>query len=719
MFGDSSSGNEDTDQAGTVACTDIDGNPLTYSKVAGPSHGAATVNANGSWSYTPAADYDGADSFTFRANDGTANSGTVTLSLTISAVNDAPVCADDASIGDRNQQQTGTIVCADVDDDTLAIAKISGPSHGSASVATNGDWTYTPTVNFSGSDTFTFRANDGSVNSNNATMQLTISATNSAPLCTADSSSGPEDADQTGTVTCSDGDDDEMTYTKVGNPTHGTATVDADGDWTYSPDANYHGSDSFTFRANDGSVNSTAVAMSITVTSVNDAPSCADDTSSGNEEAAQTGTLSCTDVDGDDLSYGKVGDPTDGTATVDTNGDWTYTPDPDFQGSDAFTFRANDGSVDSNAATMSITVNGTNDVPVCSSDTSSGIEDADQTGTVACTDVDGDLLTYSKVADPTNGGVTVDTDGQWTYDPDPNFNGVDDFSFRAGDGSAFSSTVTMSITVTAVNDAPSCTADSSSGAEDGDQTGTVTCTDIEGDFLTYDKAGNPANGTAAVDPDGYWTYSPDPDFHGSDSFTFRANDGDLNSSAATMSITVTSVNDRPVCEDLPLTTTSNVAVGGTVSCSDVEGDTLVLRIETQPEKGTVSPFDTSTGEFTYTPDLDATGADSFTVIANDGLRDSLPALVGIGVDDEAPTCTGDTPAAANEDTVQAGDLACATRTATPCSTTSSTSRPTARPRSTRTPATGPTRRPPTSTALTPSRPPPRTAPSRRTRRPST
>ena len=430
------------------------------------------------------------------------------MSLTISAVNDAPVCADDASIGDRNQQQTGTIVCADVDDDTLAIAKISGPSHGSASVATNGDWTYTPTVNFSGSDTFTFRANDGSVNSNNATMQLTISATNSAPLCTADSSSGPEDADQTGTVTCSDGDDDEMTYTKVGNPTHGTATVDADGDWTYSPDADYHGSDSFTFRQRrqreldrGGHVHHRDLGERRSVVR-------------GRHQLGQRRgrpdrhlVLHGRRWRRPQLRQGRR--PDDGTATVDTNGDWTYTP----------TLTSRDPTRSPSAPTTEAWIRtrrrcrSPSTAPTtcrCVVRTSSGIEDADKTGPVACTDVDGDLLTYSKVADPTNGGVTVDTDGQWTYDPDPNFNGVDDFSFRAGDGSAFSSTVTMSITVTAVNDAPSCTADSSSGAEDGDQTGTVTCTDIEGDFLTYDQAGNPANGTAAVDPDGDWTYSPTP-----------------------------------------------------------------------------------------------------------------------------------------------------------------------------------------------------------------
>ena len=158
------------------------------------------------------------------------------MSLTIPAVNDPPVCGDKTSAGDKNQQQTGTIACTDVDDASLTISKVADPGHGSASVATDGGWTYTPTNNYSGSDTFTFRANDGSANSNTANMQLTINATNAAPLCSPDTSSGAEDADQTGTVTCTDVDDDPLTYSKGTGPSHGTATVNPDGSWTYSPE---------------------------------------------------------------------------------------------------------------------------------------------------------------------------------------------------------------------------------------------------------------------------------------------------------------------------------------------------------------------------------------------------------------------------------------------------------------------------------------------------
>ena len=231
---------------------------------------------------------------------------------------------------------------------------------------------------------------------------------------------------------------------------------------------------------------------------------------------------------------------------------------------------------------MAITVNPVNDVPVCSADTSSGDEDADQSGTLACTDArqrPADLqqgrrarTTAARPSTPTAPGATA---------PNANFNGSDSFTFRANDGTVNSNTVTLSITVDSVNDAPVCSADTSSGNEDADQSGTITCTDADGDALTYAKVGGPATARRRSTSDGSWSYSPDANFNGSDSFTFRANDGSDNSNTATMSITVNAVNDAPVCQDLSLATAKNVAVGGTVTCTDVENDPLVLRVSTR------------------------------------------------------------------------------------------------------------------------------------------
>ena len=108
--------------------------------------GSATVASNGDWTYSPTADYHGPDSSTFRANDGSVNSNTATMSITVTPVNDAPVCADDSSGGVKNQVQTGTLACTDVDGDSLTYTKVAGPSHGMATVASNGDWSYTPTT---------------------------------------------------------------------------------------------------------------------------------------------------------------------------------------------------------------------------------------------------------------------------------------------------------------------------------------------------------------------------------------------------------------------------------------------------------------------------------------------------------------------------------------------------------------------------------------------
>ena len=276
-------------------------------------------------------------------------------------------------------------------------------------------------------------------------------------------------------------------------------------------------------------VNSTTVTMSITVDLGQRRARCARTTPArATRRPTRRAASPCTDVDGDDLTFSKVGGPTDGTATVDADGDWTYTPDRglprhrrihvprqrrqrELEHVDDVDHRQQHRTTCRSARPTPAPAH----------------EDADQTGTLTCTDADDDLLTYSKVADPTNGSVTVDPDGDWTYDPDPNFNGVDDFTFRAGDGTAFSSTVTMSITVdggqrrarparptraraprTRTRPAPSAAPTSRATA------------------LTYSKAGDPADGTATVDANGDWTYSPDQDFHGADSFTFRANDGD-------------------------------------------------------------------------------------------------------------------------------------------------------------------------------------------------
>ncbi|PYQ87572.1 MAG: hypothetical protein DMG02_20530 [Acidobacteria bacterium] len=185
---DAYSTNEDTAlnvaAAGVLANdSDVDGDALTAILVSSPAHGSVTLNANGSFTYTPAANYNGGDSFTYKANDGALNSNVATVSITVTAVNDAPVANAQSATTAEDTAKAITLTASDVDGDTLTYSIVSGPLHGSLS-GTAPNVTYTPAANYNGPDSFTFNANDSTIDSNVATVSVTVTAVNDAPSFT-------------------------------------------------------------------------------------------------------------------------------------------------------------------------------------------------------------------------------------------------------------------------------------------------------------------------------------------------------------------------------------------------------------------------------------------------------------------------------------------------------------------------------------------------------
>lgn len=163
---------EDTPVTATLSATDSDGDLLTYSIVSSPLHGSLSGSPPGV-TYAPTANYNGADSFTFRANDGKANSNTATVSINVNATNDRPVANDRSATTSENTQVAITLSATDPDGDPLIYSILSSPSHGSIS-GTPPDVTYTPSANYNGTDSFTFLANDGTADSNIATVSITV-----------------------------------------------------------------------------------------------------------------------------------------------------------------------------------------------------------------------------------------------------------------------------------------------------------------------------------------------------------------------------------------------------------------------------------------------------------------------------------------------------------------------------------------------------------------
>ncbi|PSV30362.1 hypothetical protein C9J44_20805, partial [Photobacterium sp. GB-27] len=461
-----------------------------------------------------------------------------------------------------------------------------------------------------------------------------------------------EEVAVSGQLSATDVDGDNLIFTQSSNPTNGQVTVNTDGTWTYTPNNDFHGDDSFNVEVSDGNGGTDTITVNVTVNPINDAPVLVDDnndplgsdiTVTTDEEVAVSGQLSATDVDGDNLTFTQSSNPTNGQVTVNTDGTWTYTPNNDFNGDDSFNVVVSDGKGGTDTITVNIKVNPINDAPVLVDDNNDPLgsdiivttdEEVAVSGQLSATDVDGDSLTFTQSSNPTNGQVTVNTDGTWTYTPNSDFNGDDSFNVEVSDGNGGTDTITVNVTVNPVNDAPVIVDDNNNplGTDIGVETdeevavsGKLSATDVDGDSLTFTSSTNPTNGTVTVNTDGTWTYTPNNDFNGDDSFNVEVSDGQGGIDTITVNVTVNPINDAPVLvddnndplgSDITVTTDEEVAVSGKLSATDVDGDSLTFTSSTNPTNGTVTV--NTDGTWTYTPNNDFNGDDSFNVEVSDG-----------------------------------------------------------------------------------------------------
>src|SRR5207244_1856118 len=205
-------------------------------------HGTATINPTGTIAYTPAAGYFGSDSFTYSISDGQGGTAAGSVSVTVTKVNGPPVALGDSYSTNKNVALSiaapGVLANdTDPDGDTKTAVLVSGPSHGTLTLNANGSFTYTPAANYNGPDSFTYKASDGTLTSNVATVAITVVAVNDAPVAVNDSYSAVEDTLLTVAAPGVLGNDtdvegDAKTAMLVSGPTHGTLTLNADGSFS-------------------------------------------------------------------------------------------------------------------------------------------------------------------------------------------------------------------------------------------------------------------------------------------------------------------------------------------------------------------------------------------------------------------------------------------------------------------------------------------------------
>lgn len=357
---------EDKAVAITLSGSDSDGDALTYAVCSGPSHGKLTGTAP-NLTYTPDAKFSGNDQFAFTTDDGKDTSGQATVSIAVSTINHSPVASSQSATTDEDKAVDITLSGSDSDGDVLTYAVSSSPTHGKLS-GTAPKLTYTPDAKYSGTDQFAFTANDGKDTSSPATVSITVKAVNHSPVANSQSVVTDQDKALAITLSGSDADGDMLTYAVTTAPTHGKLTGAAP-KLTYTPDAQYAGTDQFAFTANDGKDTSSPVTVSITVNKGSDPPDTqtttltltADDPPTL-EDTPVGITVSCSGGNGGPFTYSV----TDGLAHGVLSGtapNMVYTPAANYSGADQFTVKASDGTAVSNAMTVGITVVPVNDAP--------------------------------------------------------------------------------------------------------------------------------------------------------------------------------------------------------------------------------------------------------------------------------------------------------------------------------------------------------------------
>ncbi len=438
---------------------------ISYGLTGAPS--GMSINAStGVVDWTPTAQQAVPQQFSIDVIDGAGNTVSQLVDLTVLGV--IPAFPDSYSVDeemDLTVDAANGVLDNDVDDiGTLTASLVSQPANGTVSFNSDGSFTYSPNSDFFGEDSFTYQTTDGVDDSNVAKVTIDVANVNDAVVPAADSYTTSEDVilevavDAGVLANDQDADGDTLTATIAVLPANGSVSLAADGAFIYTPDAEFHGSDSFTYTVSDGTVTSDPVTVNLTITEVADAPTAVDDTYSVSEDdtlsVTQANGVLANDSDPDSTVFTAniTTQPANGTVTLNSNGSFTYTPDPDFFGSDSFTYKATDGVNVSEDATVTITVNAEADIPTANDDTATAVSDA---GAVLIDVLANDssipdgnqALAISNITQGISGGSVSISGSQISYTPSAGFVGTDSFTYTIQDSDGLNDTATVTVTV--------------------------------------------------------------------------------------------------------------------------------------------------------------------------------------------------------------------------------------------------------------------------------
>lgn len=636
--------------------------PLRAQLVSSTSHGTLTFQEDGTFRYMPASGYSGTDTFQYRVVDGTERQSATTevrirVNTPPASVDDAYVATEDTILSISSAQ--GLLSNdSDVDNDALVSEfwpQNQKPKNGTVQVRPDGSFRYTPRLNYNGPDEFYYRARDNVAGQSVGRVALTVIPVNDAPVTEADSYRIDEDTpllvnDPQGLLrNDQEVDGEALTNTQLRvPPNHGAVIVGVQGGFSYTPESNFFGRDTFTYRVYDESTLYTDEQVEVIVNSVNDAPEAVDDAYQVDQDQALTvpsaqGVLfNDRDADGDSIIASLVALPRRGTVSLLADGRFSYRPNAGFSGNDVFQYQISDtaGALDSANVTIEI-------LPVGAPPIITAVDDqyavtaatllVPAPGVLTNDSVTGGAqLTAELQVAPASGTVVLQSDGGFLYTAPPGYNGSVTFSYRARAGNVSEiALVTLDVS-TAINSAPLARGEQYAVLEDrvldSQASGGLLLNDRDpdGDPISAALAQSPQHGSLNLRSDGSFSYAPAPNFAGHDRIDYRVSDGSNVSAMVSADIQVIAENDAPnaQADAFQLTRGQTLSVDPTLGLlandSDVDGDALRVELIDPPAFGSLQYQDN--GAFIYAPEATFTGSERLNYSVTDGSARALSTL---------------------------------------------------------------------------------------------
>lgn len=676
---------------------DVEGDAIRISRVGEAANGTVLLDADGQIRFVPEPDFHGLASFTYWVADSHGAESAATVQIRVVSINDAPLALGETIFSDEDAPlliAPAALLANDRDIDgphsALQIIAVGDATHGTVALLPDGSISFTPEPDYVGTATFTYTVSDGEGGQTVAIAKVDLANVNDAPRLVGETIGGTEDTPldiASGALLANDDDVDgphaALVITSVGNATHGSVVLNADGSIRFTPDANYNvskGPATFEYTVADAEGAVTTGVATLNIASVNDAPVAHGEIAAPADEdtvlSFTAASLLANDADVDNtpaqMSVSSVGDAQHGMVALGADGSVTFTPELNYSGAASFTYTVSDGAGGLAQATVTMQFNAVNDAPTLVNDVVPATEDNAvliSPASLLANDNDVDTpkaqLALTAVGNAQHGTVLLQADGQIRFTPDANFNGMASFSYTVSDGMGSTSVATAQVRVGAVNDLPAAHDDALPDQVEDTNLLIMASALLANDTDADTQAGTNAlpqvlrvgsvsaiagatHGSVSLDANGNVQFVPDQDYAGPVSFVYTVADGAGGVSTSTVSFAIANINDAPVLVSDLLSAKNQAFITiapGALLTNDMDpdtpftGDALTVTAVHGAQHGTaVLQAD---GSILFTPDPGFLGVAQFSYDVSDGHGGTSTSVAEVNTVNLAPVVTGE------------------------------------------------------------------------------